>query len=65
MCCSQTEGYAMTYVHIASDGRKFLLTIFGKVRQHLIGDDNGKLRLPTSHNSSVITTVASNGVRGP
>ena len=28
-----------------------ITTIFGKVRQSLIGDDNGKLRLPTSYKS--------------
>ncbi len=39
-------------------------TIFRKVKQHLIGDDNGKLRLPTSYSPSVITTVAGNRVRG-
>ena len=39
-------------------------TIFGKVKQHLIGDENGKLRLPTSYSPSVITTVAGNRVRG-
>ena len=36
----------------------------GKIGQQPIGDDHTELRLPTSHNSSALTTVASNGVRG-
>ena len=32
--------------------------------QQPIGDDHPELRLPTSHNPSVLTTVAGNGVRG-
>ena len=36
----------------------------GKIGQQPIGDDHTEQRLPTSHNSSVLTTVASNGVRG-
>jgi len=37
---------------------------FGKIGQSPIGDDRIELRLPTSHNQSVLTTVAGHGVRG-